>query len=78
MPTLPQGFRAGGIYSGVKRNPNKLDLSLVVSDRPAVGVGVYTQNLVTAAPVNFDRAPHTERSHPLRGDQLGRSERLHR
>ena len=56
MPNLPQGFRAGGIYSGVKRNPNKLDLSLVVSDRPAVGVGVYTQNLVTAAPVNFDRA----------------------
>jgi glutamate N-acetyltransferase/amino-acid N-acetyltransferase len=58
MPTLPQGFRAGGVYSGVKRNPNKLDLSLVVSDRPAVGVGVYTQNLVTAAPVNYDRA-HT-------------------
>jgi len=56
MPTLPQGFRAGGIYSGVKRNPDKLDLSLVVSDRPAVGVGVYTQNLVSAAPVNFDRA----------------------
>jgi len=56
MPTLPQGFRAGGIYSGVKRNPDKLDLSLVVSDRPAVGVGVYTQNLVSAAPVNFDRS----------------------
>src|SRR3989337_1953246 len=33
MPTLPQGFRAGGIYSGVKRSPNKLDLSLIVSDR---------------------------------------------
>jgi glutamate N-acetyltransferase/amino-acid N-acetyltransferase len=56
MPTLPQGFRAGGIYSGVKRNPDKLDLSLVFSDRPAVGVGVYTQNLVSAAPVNFDRS----------------------
>jgi glutamate N-acetyltransferase/amino-acid N-acetyltransferase len=56
MPSLPQGFRAGGVYSGVKRNPDRLDLSLVVSDRPAVGVGVYTQNLVSAAPVNFDRA----------------------
>ncbi|MGD9635919.1 MAG: bifunctional glutamate N-acetyltransferase/amino-acid acetyltransferase ArgJ [Pirellulales bacterium] len=56
MPTLPQGFRAGGVYSGVKRNPDKLDLSLVVSDRPCVGVGVYTQNLVSAAPVNFDRS----------------------
>ena len=56
MPTLPQGYRAAGVYSGVKRDPNKLDLSLIVSDRPAVGVGVYTQNLVSAAPVNFDRA----------------------
>lgn len=52
---LPQGFRAAGVYSGVKRNPSKFDLSLVVSDRPAVGVGVYTQNLVCAAPVTLDR-----------------------
>lgn len=56
MLPLPQGFRAAGVYSGVKRNTNKLDLSLVVSDRPAVGVGVYTQNLVCAAPVKLDRA----------------------
>lgn len=56
MPTLPQGFRAGGVYSGVKRKLDKLDLSLVVSDRPCVGVGVYTQNLVSAAPVNYDRS----------------------
>src|SRR5882757_8544923 len=56
MLSLPQGFRAAGVYSGVKRNTNKLDLSLVVSDRPAVGVGVYTQNLVCAAPVKLDRA----------------------
>jgi glutamate N-acetyltransferase / amino-acid N-acetyltransferase len=56
MLPLPQGFRAAGVYSGVKRNTNKLDFSLVVSDRPAVGVGVYTQNLVCAAPVKLDRA----------------------
>jgi glutamate N-acetyltransferase/amino-acid N-acetyltransferase len=56
MLSLPQGFRAAGVYSGVKRNSSKLDLSLVVSDRPAVGVGVYTQNLVCAAPVKLDRA----------------------
>ena len=54
-PLLPQGFRAAGIYSGVKRNAEKLDLSLVVSERPAVGVGVYTKNLVMAAPVKLDR-----------------------
>ena len=57
MPVrLPNGFRAAGVYSGVKRNASKLDLSLFVSDRPAVGVGVYTTNLVCAAPVKLDRA----------------------
>jgi glutamate N-acetyltransferase/amino-acid N-acetyltransferase len=52
---LPQGFRAAGVYSGVKRDASKLDLSLIVSDRPAVGAGVYTKNLVCAAPVKLDR-----------------------
>jgi glutamate N-acetyltransferase / amino-acid N-acetyltransferase len=52
---LPQGFRAAGVYSGVKRNDTKLDLSLVVTDRPAVAAAVYTKNLVCAAPVKIDR-----------------------
>src|SRR5689334_2294872 len=52
---LPQGFRAAGVYSGVKRSGTKLDLSLVVSDRNAVAAGVYTKNLVCAAPVKIDR-----------------------
>src|SRR6185295_4967538 len=52
---LPTGFRAAGVYSGVKRSDSKLDLSLVVSDRPAVAAGVYTKNLVCAAPVKLDR-----------------------
>jgi glutamate N-acetyltransferase / amino-acid N-acetyltransferase len=52
---LPFGYRAAGVYCGVKRSANKLDLSLVVSDRPAVGVGVYTKNLVCASPVKVDR-----------------------
>jgi glutamate N-acetyltransferase/amino-acid N-acetyltransferase len=56
MPVrLPLGYRAAGVYSGVKRNTSKLDLTLVVSDRSAVGVGVYTKNLVCAAPVKLDR-----------------------
>jgi glutamate N-acetyltransferase/amino-acid N-acetyltransferase len=52
---LPLGYRVAGVYSGVKRNDTKLDLSLVVSDRPAVAAGVYTKNLVCAAPVKIDR-----------------------
>jgi glutamate N-acetyltransferase/amino-acid N-acetyltransferase len=55
MPRLPIGYRAAGVYSGVKRSDTKLDLSLIVSDRPAVAVGVYTKNLVCAAPVKLDR-----------------------
>ena len=54
--SVPQGFRVAGIYSGVKRNTSKLDLSLIVSDPPAVAAGVYTRNLVFAAPVALDRA----------------------
>jgi glutamate N-acetyltransferase/amino-acid N-acetyltransferase len=52
---LPLGYRAAGVYCGVKRSANKLDLSLLVSDLPAVGVGVYTKNLVCASPVKIDR-----------------------
>lgn len=53
---IPQGFRLAGVYCGLKRNPEKNDLALVVSDRPATAAGVYTQNLVFAAPVGLDRS----------------------
>jgi glutamate N-acetyltransferase/amino-acid N-acetyltransferase len=50
---LPQGFRAAGVHCGIKHDPDKLDLSLVVSDSAAVAVGLFTQNLVCAAPVKL-------------------------
>jgi glutamate N-acetyltransferase / amino-acid N-acetyltransferase len=53
---VPQGFSLAGVRCGIKRDSEKLDLTLVVSDRPATGVGVYTQNLVCAAPVALDRS----------------------
>ena len=52
---LPKCFRAAGVYTGVKRNTSKLDLSLIVSDLPAVAAGVYTQNVVCGAPVTLNR-----------------------
>jgi len=52
---VPQGFRLAGVHCGIKRNPNKPDLTLVVSDGPATAAGVYTQNLVFAAPVALNR-----------------------
>ncbi|HEX3869003.1 MAG TPA: bifunctional ornithine acetyltransferase/N-acetylglutamate synthase, partial [Pirellulales bacterium] len=52
---LPLGYRMAGVYCGIKRNATKLDCSLLVSDCPATAAGVYTQNLVFAAPVGWDR-----------------------
>jgi glutamate N-acetyltransferase/amino-acid N-acetyltransferase len=52
---LPTGFKAAGVYTGVKRNAQKLDLSLIASDLPCVAAGVFTQNLVFAAPVKLCR-----------------------
>ncbi|MEI8228055.1 MAG: bifunctional glutamate N-acetyltransferase/amino-acid acetyltransferase ArgJ [Planctomycetota bacterium] len=56
IPPLPQGFRVAGAHAGLKRNAAREDVSLVVSDLPATAAGVYTTNLVFAAPVAFDRA----------------------
>ncbi|MDO4586889.1 MAG: bifunctional glutamate N-acetyltransferase/amino-acid acetyltransferase ArgJ [Planctomycetia bacterium] len=52
---LPKGYRFAGVHCDVKPNTTKLDLSLIVSDRPATAAGVYTQNLVCGAPVQLDR-----------------------
>ena len=52
---VPKGFRLAGVHCGIKRDPGKPDLTLVVSDTPAAAAGVYTQNLVHAAPVALDR-----------------------
>lgn len=53
---LPRGFRVAGVHAGIKRNPQKQDLSLLVSELPCAAAGVYTSNLVFAAPVAYDRA----------------------
>ena len=53
--SLPQGYQFAGVHAGLKRNPQKQDVALIVSDRPAVAAGVFTQNLVCAAPVKLCR-----------------------
>ena len=55
MMELPQGFRFAGIHTGIKPDAARKDLALVVSDRPAAAAGVYTTNLVCAAPVKVCR-----------------------
>ncbi|MEY3204365.1 MAG: Arginine biosynthesis bifunctional protein ArgJ, partial [Planctomycetota bacterium] len=56
IPPLPRGFRMGGVHAGIKRNASREDVTLIVSDAPATGAGVYTTNLVFAAPVAYDRS----------------------
>ena len=52
---LPSGFSLAGVHCGVKKNPAKEDLTLVLSDRPATAAGMYTKNKFAAAPVLLDR-----------------------
>ncbi|MDR2117262.1 MAG: bifunctional ornithine acetyltransferase/N-acetylglutamate synthase, partial [Planctomycetaceae bacterium] len=52
---IPKGYRFSGVHCGLKSDPNLLDLSLIVSDIPAVAAGVFTPNLVCGAPVQVDR-----------------------
>jgi glutamate N-acetyltransferase/amino-acid N-acetyltransferase len=54
-PTVPLGYRLAGVHCGIKRNPANNDLTLIVSERPAMAAGVYTQNLVFGAPVGWNR-----------------------
>lgn len=52
---MPQGFRLAGLHCGLKRDERK-DIALLVSDAPCTAAGVFTANLVKAAPVLRDQA----------------------
>ncbi len=49
----PKGFRAGAVHAGIKRK--KLDVGLLVCERPATAAAVFTTNKVCAAPVKIGR-----------------------
>ncbi len=51
---LPLGYRYSAVYAGI-RKVKKDDLALIVSDVPASGAAVFTQNRVQAAPVRIAR-----------------------
>ena len=53
--TAPAGFRAAGLHVGIRRNKLNKDMALLVSDVPANVAGAFTQNMVQAAPVIYDR-----------------------
>ena len=49
---LPVGFRFAAGYAGLRKTPSD-DLALMVSDFPASAAGVFTRNMVRAAPVEL-------------------------
>lgn len=51
----PRGYRAAGVSCGIKRS-GRPDLSIVLSDRDATAAGVFTTNVVRAAPVSIGAA----------------------
>ncbi|QEL13718.1 bifunctional glutamate N-acetyltransferase/amino-acid acetyltransferase ArgJ [Limnoglobus roseus] len=53
---LPAGFRYAGVVSGLRSEPDRRDIAVIVSDTPAAAAGVFTQNRVCAAPVHVSRA----------------------
>ncbi len=59
--TAPAGFLAGATYCGIKtKGP---DLTLVFSERPCVGAGVFTTNKVKAAPLRLSEQ-HLKEARP--------------
>lgn len=46
-----KGFTAGGVHCGIRKNKDKKDLSLILSECKASAAAVYTTNLVKGAPL---------------------------
>lgn len=55
LPTV-RGFRFAGIAAEIKKKPGAKDLGLIAAERPVPTAGVFTRNLVRAAPVEISAA----------------------
>ncbi|HEY1187242.1 MAG TPA: bifunctional ornithine acetyltransferase/N-acetylglutamate synthase, partial [Gemmata sp.] len=52
---LARGYTFAGIVSGLRTEPDRRDLAVIISAAPAAAAGVFTQNRVCAAPVQVSR-----------------------
>lgn len=50
-----KGFKAGGIHCGVRKNREKKDLAIILSEKRAAAACVYTANLVKSAPIKVTK-----------------------
>jgi len=53
--TAAKGYKAAGLRAGVKPGKTNKDMAMIFSDVPAVSAGVFTRNVVKAAPVLVDK-----------------------
>lgn len=53
--TAAKGFMAAGLRAGVKPGKTNKDMAMICSTVPAVSAGVFTRNVVKAAPVLIDQ-----------------------
>ena len=53
--TSPKGFKANGIHCGIRKNKDKKDLMLILSEQECDAAAVYTKNLVYGAPITVTR-----------------------
>jgi len=49
--TAAQGFSAGGVHCGIRKNKTKPDLAMIFSEKPCSAASIYTTNLVKGAPI---------------------------
>ncbi len=52
--TAPKGFMAAAAAAGIKYK-NRKDMALIFSQEPCIAAGVFTSNVVKAAPVQWDQ-----------------------
>ena len=57
--TAAKGYQAAATAAGIKYT-DRTDMALLVSEVPAVSAGVFTRNVVKAAPVKWDQRVVTE------------------
>ncbi|MBE7011254.1 MAG: bifunctional ornithine acetyltransferase/N-acetylglutamate synthase [Ruminococcaceae bacterium] len=50
-----KGYKANGVHCGIRKNPGKKDLALIVSEKIANVAAVYTTNLVKGAPLTVTK-----------------------
>ncbi len=57
--TAPKGFKAASVAAEIKYK-NRTDMAMIYSEKPCAQAGVFTTNIVKAAPVRWDKAVVTD------------------